>query len=498
MYFYFRKPAPVLPMTAADPIVISDDDDSDNDPMIISDTDESDVEMIMLRPVARLAAVPQETSDADDSDTADSDVEIIMARQVVRPVAVAPDQPVTTERPPTNGDKPRDTDTKTTTAMDKTSSTITANHPTTTTTNTSTDTSTMTETDSDTSDTEEAESEAEEAESDTEEAESDTGEAEIDMEDAESTIEVADSDSEYDSSDIEESYSEVEDSYSEIEDDITSMQDSPRPAQVRMPSAKANEKPHKTMGTTRKLHTERDNGADDAPSNRGTPNKPEVASGKVHAPKAKAASGVYLNTRSAKRKSVDDDHSSKGTDMPTGCLSGFDEKDLVEMFQNRRLWRGKEELHQLSGRLAATRDATLKLLQQFQTVLNMWAEPAGYMREARALLPPLNQAWDDWVIFDYRLVTFRDRVRDALARKTRRVPLGFWVPHELRRRAAGIPGVCKTLDELAWVVKELVCGAAFASLRIGNSDGGRTRRNDGVSAAQLKQLELLVGELKTS
>ncbi|KAK8052989.1 hypothetical protein PG996_012290 [Apiospora saccharicola] len=483
MYFFFRMPAPELPMAAADPIVISDEDGSDTDPIVISDTDDNDAddsdgEIIMLRPVVRPAAVPQETSDADDSD-----VEPIMARPVVRPVAVAPDKPVTTDRPPTNGDKPRDTDTKTT-AMYKTSSTTTANHPTTTATNTSNATSTKPETDSDTSD--------------TEDAESDTGESESDIEDAESTIEVADSDSEYAYSDIEESYSEIEDSCSEIEDDTTSMQDSPRPAQVIMPSAKANEKPHKTILGTSKSHTERGNDTDGAPSNRGNPNKPEVASGKVvQAPKAKAADGVYLNTRSAKRKFVDDDPSSKETDMPTGCLSGFDEKDIVEMFQNRRLWRGKEELHQLSGRLAATRDATLKLLQQFQTVLNMWAEPAGYMKEARVLLPPLNQAWDDWVIFDYRLVTFRDRVRDALARKSRRVPLGFWVPNELQRRAVSIPGACKTLDELACVVKELICGAAFASLRIGNSDGGRTRRNDSVSA-QLKQLEFLVGELKTS
>lgn len=145
----------------------------------------------------------------------------------------------------------------------------------------------------------------------------------------------------------------------------------------------------------------------------------------------------------------------------------------------------------------------MTLLYVFQKALDLWAELVRHMPEAKSLLAPLNQARDDWGIYDYRLYTFRARVRFALEYKTRRVQKGLWVPNQQRLRAARIPRVCEILEDLIYLVKRLVCGAALASLKIDGAEAGPNRQGDDrVSSDQtgsaLKQLELLVGELIAS
>lgn len=295
-----------------------------------------------------------------------------------------------------------------------------------------------------------------------------------------------------------------------IQECITVLPESASSARAPLPDESTKEK--ENMGETiddDESHTESDSDADGAWTNSRSPYEPE-ASGKKQAPEA--ANGVYPYTRSSKRKLVDDDHSAKEIDTPTDDNRGSQERrlnerlrelglrDLVEMFQERQLWQGEEELHRLCDRLAASRDATLTLLQQFQKVLNLWPELLRHIEDAEGLLAPLEKAWDDWATFDYRIVTFRARVRDALDRRTRRVQLGFWVDKEMRRRAGRIPQVCKTVDALESLVKRLVCGAAMASLRIDGSDAGPKRQDDENRASDetgsaMKQLELLVGEL---
>ncbi|KAK8084400.1 hypothetical protein PG997_005671 [Apiospora hydei] len=257
---------------------------------------------------------------------------------------------------------------------------------------------------------------------------------------------------------------------------------------------------------------------------------------------------------SKKRKLIDDDddgnhgHSSKGTDTPTTdrgvfrnsrtrCKNAGLKRRYAKQKEERRCatfqlskldgsesqtWTGEEELAQLCRRLGAARTETETLLSRFREAFSTWLRFVKLMKAidvpetklgeeegsssgphhhsesfgdvSGALIAPLKEALDSWVLHDRELETFQARVKGAICSRAfeRRVD----VPETLRRRTADIPRMGEALDVLERLFEVLVCtlNTLVTNMLDGDEDGQSDRVVDETELA-LKQVKLAVDDL---
>ncbi|KAK8068870.1 hypothetical protein PG994_005486 [Apiospora phragmitis] len=181
-------------------------------------------------------------------------------------------------------------------------------------------------------------------------------------------------------------------------------------------------------------------------------------------------------------------------------------------------WCGEEEIRQLFGRLELVRTKMDKLLGQFKRLDSMWTavmthikaidvpaeqgeegsgpgpQPESIGDVARGMGAPLEDAFDSWIIHDYELKTFLDRVKKAIC--NRAFESRIEVPQEMRRFVADIPRTWDTLQVL-----ERLGGTLVSSLRsletynLGEEQKGRNDRVLGETKFALKQLKLVLDDL---